>query len=169
MQWPDVFWGFHAHQSCFCPQEEVAGQVEHTSLHEIDRDIEISYQKPPEAPSLLRWRLVKNGWDTRKLNHNLCGERRACLLRLHLLAWLLAWPRAGLEHACSCKSEHKNTELNVIEWRNEKGKEINEMDSKWRNNSIENDSFEKGVQQLVVVLCYHSAQQWVILLDISSC
>ena len=26
-QWPDVFWGFHARQSCFYPQEEVASQV----------------------------------------------------------------------------------------------------------------------------------------------
>ncbi len=34
--------------------------------------------------------------------------------------------------------------------------------------SIRNDSFEKGEQHLVVVLC-DSAQEWVILLDISSC
>jgi hypothetical protein len=77
----------------------------------------------------------------------------------------LAWPRVGLERACSCDSARKDAELNEIEWRNEKDTEINEME--WRNNSIENDSFEKGEQHLVVVLC-DSAQQWVILLNISS-
>lgn len=49
-QWPDVVWGFHAHQSCFCPQEEVAGQVKHKSLRDIRRDIELSYQEELQAP-----------------------------------------------------------------------------------------------------------------------
>jgi hypothetical protein len=44
----------------------------------------------------------------------------------------------------------KGTEFNEIERRNEK------------------DPFEKGEQHLIVVVCY-STQQWVILLDISSC
>ncbi len=37
-------------------------------------------------------------------------------------------PRAGLERACSCESERKDTEVNEIERINEKGTEINEIE-----------------------------------------